>query len=160
MSEDGTTFKEKLISFSLAGTSGLALVFVIYLTVKEILKKTNDSFVLKDQYTIYFVTLVIISLLFKMMLIDTALKEETAFKNSCSMYLSTFVPEYFLNLAYSCMAIKAIFLYLNAKDTKKSYQERNKGRLRVANILSIIYLSILSLVLLLRCLNTCQRDKV
>ena len=153
--EDGTTFKEKFISFSLAGTSCIALVLVLYLTVKEIFKKTNDSFVLKDQYTIYFVTLALISLLFKMTLIDTAIKEETAFKNSCSMYLSTFVPEYFLNLAYSCMAVKAIFLYLNIKDTKKSYNERNKFRLRVANILSIIYLTVLTVVLFLRCLNTC-----
>jgi L-asparagine transporter-like permease len=95
-----------------------------------------------------------------MMLFDTAIKEETAFKNSCSMYLSTFVPEYFLNLAYSCMAVKAIFLYLNIKDNKKSYNERNKFRLRLASILSIIYLSILTVVLFLRCLNTCQRDKV
>ena len=81
MIEDGTTFKEKFISYSLAGTSGMALFFVIYLTVKEILKKTNDSFVLKDQYTIYFVTLVIISLLFKMMIIDTALASTNRFNS-------------------------------------------------------------------------------
>lgn len=46
--EDGTTVKEKFISYSLAATSGMALILVLHLTVKEIFKKTNDSFVLKD----------------------------------------------------------------------------------------------------------------
>jgi hypothetical protein len=133
--ENGKTAKEQFINYSLAATSGLAIVVVLYLTVKEILKKTNDSFVLKDQYTIYFVTLAVMSLLFKMVLIDTAIKEETGYKNSCSMYLSTFVPEFFLNLAYSCMAIKAMFLFLNCKDSKQSYQDHNKKRQRIANIL-------------------------
>lgn len=138
----------------------MAIVFILYLTVKEILKKTSDSFVLKDQYTIYFVTLTVISLIFKITIIDTQLKEETSFKNSCSMFLSTFVPEFFLNLAYTCMAIKAVFLWLNIRDTKNSYNERNKGRLRVANVLYITYLSVLTAVMFLRCLNTCQREKV
>jgi hypothetical protein len=90
-------------------------------TFKDIFKKTGDSFVLKDQYTIYFVTLVIIGLFFKVLIIDAYLKEEITTRNSCSMFLSTYIPEFFVTLAYTCMLIKALFLMTNIKDTKESY---------------------------------------
>jgi hypothetical protein len=74
--------------------------------------------VLKDRYTIYFVTLVIIGMCFKVLIIDALLKDEISVKNSCSMFLSTFVPEFFVALAYTCLMLKTIFLYINFKDTK------------------------------------------
>jgi hypothetical protein len=131
---------------------------ILYLTFKEIFKKTGDTFVLKDEYTIYFVTLVVICLFFKILIIDALLKEEIRTKNSCSMFLSTYVPEFFLTLAYTCIAIKSIFLYLNIKDSKETYQRRNRKRKQYADIALIIYLAFLMAVMFLRCMNTCQAD--
>lgn len=110
------------IASTLAVCSVGEIVFILYLTFKDIFKKTGDSFVLKDQYTIYFVTLVVIGLFFKLSIIDALLKEEISTRNSCSMFLSTYVPEFFVTLAYTCIALKTVFLFKNIKDSKQSYQ--------------------------------------
>ena len=91
---------------------------VLFITMKEIFKKTGDSYVLKDQYTIYFVTLLVIGLFFKTLIIDAHYKEEIRSRNSCSLFLSTFVPDFFVALAYSCLMIKALLLVKNASETK------------------------------------------
>ena len=133
---------------------------ILYITFKDIFKKTGDSFVLKDQYTIYFVTLVVIGLFFKVLIIDAYLKEEISTRNSCSMFLSTYVPEFFVTLAYTCIVIKAYFLLKNISDTKESYGENNRKRKRIADIALLVYLMMLMTVMFLRCMSTCQRDKV
>ena len=114
--DDPTT--QHVVAISLAIFSFCEICFVLYFTAKEIFKKTGDSFVLKDQYTIYFVTLVTIGLFFKILILDALLKGEISTRNSCSMFLSTFVPEFFITLAYTCLMLKAVFLYLNTRDTK------------------------------------------
>ena len=69
-------YSETVVSVLLAVSSFAEISFVLYLTVKEIFKKTGDSFVLKDQYTIYFVTTVVIGLFFKILILDARMKEE------------------------------------------------------------------------------------
>jgi hypothetical protein len=71
------------------------------------------------------------------------------------MFLSTFVPEFFITLAYTCIMLKSVFLYLNMKDTKQSYSDSNKKRKKIANISLMVYLGLLLLVMFLRCCNTC-----
>ena len=106
---------------TLAFAAAAEIVLVLYITMKEIFKKTGDSYVLKDQYTIYFVTLLVIGLSFKLLIIDAYFKEEIRSKNSCSLFLSTFVPDFFVALAYACLMIKSILLVKNFRETKQSY---------------------------------------
>ena len=163
MSTDKDSFdsvKQTAVAWTLALSSGVEIVLVIYLTLKEIFKKTGDSYVLKDQYTIYFVTLVIIGLSFKLLIIDALFKDEIKTKNSCSIFLSTFVPDFFVALAYACMMLKTFFLLINFNDTKQSYQQNNKKRKKYSNIGLLVYLGILLVMMFLRCCNTCQRDRV
>ena len=152
--------RQKVVAISLAVFSFGEICFVLFFTAKEIFKKTGDSFVLKDQYTIYFVTLVTIGLFFKILILDALMKNEVGTRNSCSMFLSTFVPEFFITLAYTCLMMKSVFLYLNTRDTKQSYQTTNKRRKRIAEIALLVYLGLLLVVMFLRCCNTCQRDRV
>ena len=105
-------------------------------------------------------TLVIIGLSFKMLIIDALYKDEIKTKNSCSIFLSTFVPDFFVALAYACMMLKTFFLLINFNDTKQSYQQNNKKRKKYSNIGLLIYLAILLVMMFLRCCNTCQRDRV
>jgi hypothetical protein len=114
--------------WTLAAAAGAEIFLVLYITMKEIFKKTGDSYVLKDQYTIYFVTLIVIGLSFKLLVVDSYFKDEIRAKNSCSIFLSTFVPDFFVALAYSCLMIKSWFLVKNFTETKQSYQENNKKR--------------------------------
>lgn len=51
MSTDKDSFdsvKQSAVALTLALSSGVEIVLVIYLTFKEIFKKTGDSYVLKD----------------------------------------------------------------------------------------------------------------
>jgi len=112
---------EGVVSWTLAAFAGAEIFLVLYITMKEIFKKTGDSYVLKDQYTIYFVTLLVIGLTFKLLIIDSFIKGEIQSKNTCSMFLSTFVPDFFVALAYSCLMIKSIIILMNVKDTKSTY---------------------------------------
>jgi hypothetical protein len=51
MSSDKDSFdsvKQTAVAWTLALSSGVEIVLVIYLTLKEIFKKTGDSYVLKD----------------------------------------------------------------------------------------------------------------
>jgi len=45
---DVDTFKQSLVASILAVSSLAEIVLVLYLTMKEIFKKTGDSYVLKD----------------------------------------------------------------------------------------------------------------
>ena len=110
-----------MIAWTLLAAAAAEIVLVLYITMKEIFKKTGDSYVLKDQYTIYFVTLLVIGLSFKMLIIDAFFKEEIQSRNSCSLFLSTFVPDFFVALAYACLMIKSILLVKNFGETKQSY---------------------------------------
>lgn len=112
------SLKQSAVAWTLAMSAIAEIILVLYLTLKEIFKKTGDSYVLKDQYTIYFVTLVIIGLSFKILIIDALFKDEIKTKNSCSIFLSTFVPDFFVALAYACMMLKTFFLLINFNDTK------------------------------------------
>lgn len=76
------------------------------------------------------------------------------------MFLSTFIPEFFVALAYTCIMLKSVFLYLNLRDTKAGYEENNKKRRKIANYSLLIYLGLLMIVMFLRCCNTCQRHIV
>ena len=149
-----------MIASSLAAGAVIEIVLLLYVTFKNIFKKTEDSFVLKDQYTIYFVTLSVIGLLFKVLILDALMKQEITTRNSCSMFLSTYVPEFFVTLAYTCIAIKSLFLILNIRDTSEIFQQRNAKRKKIADISLGTYLALIMIVMFLRCVNTCQRDKV
>jgi len=149
-----------MVAWTLAMSSVGEIGLVIYLTLKEIFKKTGDSYVLKDQYTIYFVTLIIIGLSFKILILDALYKNEIKTRNSCSIFLSTFVPDFFVAIAYACMMLKTFFLLINFSDTKQSYQHNNKKRKKYSNIALLVYLTILLIMMFLRCCNTCQRDRV
>ena len=95
-----------------------------------------------------------------MLILDALFKDEIKTKNSCSIFLSTFVPDFFVALAYACMMLKAFFLLLNFSDTKQSYQKNNKRRKKISNTALLVYLGILLLMMFLRCCNTCQRERV
>jgi hypothetical protein len=109
---------EGAVAITLAAFAGAEIFLVLYITMKEIFKKTGDSYVIKDQYTIYFVTLLVIGLTFKMLIVDSYIKKEIQSKNTCSMFLSTFVPDFFVALAYACLMIKSFLILKNVKDTK------------------------------------------
>ena len=95
-----------------------------------------------------------------MLIIDALFKDEIKTKNSCSIFLSTFVPDFFIALAYACMMLKAFLLLLNFSDTKQSYMQNNRRRKKVSNTCLMVYLVILLIMMFLRCCNTCQRDRV
>ncbi len=64
------------ITWVLGVAAGLELCFVLFITVKDIFKEKKENYILKDQHTIYFVTLVVIGLTFKMLVVDSLLKDE------------------------------------------------------------------------------------
>jgi hypothetical protein len=117
-SKNNTSTYEGAVAWTIATFAGAEIFLVLYITMKEIFKKTGDSYVLKDQYTIYFVTLLVIGLTFKMLIIDSYIKKEMSAANTCSMFLSTFVPDFFVALAYACLMIKSFLILKNVKDTK------------------------------------------
>lgn len=66
-------------------------------------------------------TLIIIGLTFKLLIIDSLYKNEISDQKACSMFLSTFVPDFFVAIAYACLMLKSIFLLINFRDTYDSY---------------------------------------
>ncbi len=105
-------------------------------------------------------TLIVIGLTFKLMIIDSLFKDEIRDHQSCSMFLSTFVPDYFIAIGYACLMLKAVFIIINFKDTKESYQEENKERMKKANKWLLGYSAVLTCVMFLRYFNTCERQKI
>lgn len=105
-------------------------------------------------------TLLVIGLSFKILIIDAYVKNEIQSKNSCSLFLSTFVPDFFVALAYACLMIKSLLLLINFNENKQSYQEKQKKRVKYSNIGLFVYMIILLIMMFLRCCNTCQRDRV
>lgn len=67
-------------------------------------------------------TLLIIGLSFKVLILDSFFKDEIRAKNSCSIFLSTFVPDVFVAIAYACFMLKVVFVWKNFNENKAMYQ--------------------------------------
>jgi hypothetical protein len=73
-SDSNQNTQDALVASTMSAAAAAEIVLILYITMKEIFKKTGDSYVLKDQYTIYFVTLLVIGLSFKILIIDAFFK--------------------------------------------------------------------------------------
>ena len=69
--------------------------------------------------------------------------------------MSTFVPDFFVALAYACLMIKSALIVRNFSESKQSYQENQKKRVKYSNFGLMAYMIILLMMMFLRCCNTC-----
>lgn len=83
---------------------------------------------LKDEYTVFYVTFVLIGLFFKLLVIDTYYKDELEKKNSCSMFVSTYLPEAFFLLGTYLFMQKTALLQYIVKDNETTYRQKQKIR--------------------------------
>ena len=70
-------FEQALVVWSLFGLSLTFIIGITYTTLRDLLKYDHEHLsVLKDQYTVFYITFVILSLVFKLAIIDTHIKDE------------------------------------------------------------------------------------
>ena len=101
----------ELIVFIIAGCAAAEIVFIVYSLLRDINKITANTFVLKDENTVYFLMFLTVGLFFKILLIDTFYKDEINKDDfSCSIFVSDYVPQVFLVLAISVYMLKIIHL--------------------------------------------------
>lgn len=99
----------------------------------------------------------ILSLTFKLAIVDTYFKDEIKNARVCSMFISDYMPQFFIALSSVLVSAKAILLVFLSKDTLTSYRTSHTKRQRIANyIISPIYL-MLFVLMNFRFTRTCYR---
>lgn len=92
MAYDDLSIENLVTVWSLFTLALLMMIIILYYTIKDIIKSAQNLFVLKDEYTVFFVTFIIIGLFFKIFVIDSYYKKELGKARSCSMFISAYVP--------------------------------------------------------------------
>jgi len=151
-------FEQALVVWSLFGLSLTFIIGITYTTLRDLLKYDHEHLsVLKDQYTVFYITFVILSLVFKLAIIDTHIKDEIKNARVCSMFISDYMPQFFIALSSLLVAAKAIMLALVERDTLQTYELNKKSRLqRSSFVLSPIFL-VLFILMNFRFTRTCFR---
>ena len=150
--------KEAIVVWSLVACSFATITAITYFTYKDLMKFNHDYLsVLKDPFTAFFVTFSFLSLLLKMTIIDTYFKNEVDTTRSCALFVSDYLPQFFIALSSALVSIKLIMLVIINKDTLESYKKNQSKRLKIAAwILAPIYL-FLFIMMNLRFTTTCYR---
>ncbi len=79
--------------WTLFGSSLVMLGYIVSRTFKDIMKSDREYLsMLKDSYTIFYTVFVILSLIFKLFIIDTYFKIEIRTGRRCSMFISDYMP--------------------------------------------------------------------
>ena len=115
---------------------------------------------LKDEFTVYYVTYMLIGLVFKLFLIDTYYKENIDDENSCPLFISGYLPQIFILMAICVFMIKSLMLQIVLQDNEEKYRYNHKGRVGLANWVFRLFQLILFIILMLRYLNNCYPDKI
>ena len=150
--------EEALVVWSLAGLSLTLIIAIAYYTIRDLMKHDEQHLsVLKDQNTVFFVTTALLSLTFKIAIIDTYFKNEIKNARVCSMFISDFMPQFFIALSSVLVAVKAILLVFVSRDTLSSYKKSYKMRQRRATLLMTPIYLILFILMNLRFSRTCYR---
>jgi predicted nucleic acid-binding Zn ribbon protein len=134
----------------------------IYMTLFRDLMKFDREYlsVLKDQHTVFFAAFILLSLLFKLFILDTYYKDEMNTPRVCSMFISEYMPEFFLALSCLLVTAKAIMLTMMHFSDKsaESYNKNKKRRERHTNRILILLFIALFLIMNFRFVNTCYRS--
>ncbi len=84
---------EGLTVWTLFGSSLMMAGYIVSSTFKDIMRSDREYLsMLKDSYTIFYTVFVILSLLFKLFIIDTYFKDEIRSGRKCSMFISDYMP--------------------------------------------------------------------
>ena len=79
--------------WSIFGLSLTWIAAISYTTVRDLMKYDSDHLsVLKDQYTVFYITFVLLALTFKLAIVDTHFKDEIKNARVCSMFISDYLP--------------------------------------------------------------------
>jgi hypothetical protein len=114
---------ENLVVWSIFALSVCMIGGITYLTLRDLMKYDQEHLsVLKDQYTVFFVTFALLGLLIKISILDTNIKDELHLSRSCSMFMSDYLPQFFITLSSLLVAAKSVnIVLLIKKDTQENY---------------------------------------
>ncbi len=76
----------------IATASSVEIMAILYIVIRDLMKNTRNIFVIKDNFTVYFIIYILIALTFKIFLIDTYYKGELKHKRKCSFFISEYIP--------------------------------------------------------------------
>ena len=159
MSSETTVVAEALIVWSQFGLSTLLIGAIAFLTLRDLLKYDKEHLsVLKDHYTVFFVTIALSGLLFKLAIVETHLKGEVENPRRCSMFISDYLPQFFITICSILVAVKGILLAIVNKDTYSSYIENKHRRLKVAAYVTTPIYVVLFICMNMRFMLTCYRE--
>jgi hypothetical protein len=116
---------EAAIVWSLVGCSSFSLASITYFIYKDLIKFNHEYLsVLKDSFTAFFITFSFLSLLLKMTIIDTYFKDEVDNQRSCALFVSDYLPQFFIALSSVLVSIKSVILIIINRDTLQTYKKQ------------------------------------
>ena len=99
-----------------------------------------------------------LSLIFKLFIIDTYFKDEIKIARLCSMFISDYMPQFFLDISCCLVSAKAVMLYLMSKnDTIATHIQNSKRRNSISNKILLFVFFGLFVLMNIRYTNSCYR---
>ncbi|CDW82050.1 UNKNOWN [Stylonychia lemnae] len=148
-----------IVVWSMAGFSIIQIIWILTFSIRDIIKSTQLSYVLKDRFTVYYVVYILIGLSFKVLVLDSYYKDYLDSRKACSNFVSEYIPHVFVILTVAVAMFKIQILSRVSWDTLESYKKFQKYRvnksLLIFRVIQVIYI----LFLILRAVNTCSDQK-
>jgi len=157
--DDLNTAYEGAVVWTLFGTSLIMIGVIGTRTFKEIMKFDREYLsMLKDSYTVFYAAFAIMSMIFKLFILDTHYKDEIRSSRRCSMFISDYMPQFFLAISSCLVAAKAVMLlFMSKKDNIENHVANRNKRYKVSGIVLLTLIVILSIIMLVRFINSCYR---
>lgn len=164
----------EVIIWSLFGLSAVEIAGILFFMQHGLFKATEQQYVHKDYYLVFFVTFTVIALLFKLIILaslqqiyvqdDSVKGRETGFiaDISCQIFLNSHVPQVFITMAVFVILLKTRLLYFTTQakiGELNKFKDEQKKRLKRSTLLLRIFYLTTYVFLAIRYITTCNTDK-
>lgn len=112
-----------IIVCAIFGVSIFEFILIIYIVIRDMIKKVKSTFVIKDHFTVYFIIYSLLTLVAKLFLLDTYYKNKLfSHTLNCSQVVSEFCPQLLLVISFCIFWIKTMILSSISLDTCDSFK--------------------------------------
>ena len=108
MAKSHITSEGMAVVWSVAGISVFQIFWIMFYSIRDMIRSTQNNFILKDDFTVYFVVYMIIALCFKILVVDSYYKEMLVKRRSCSNFIAEYVPQIFIVVGVSIVMFKTM----------------------------------------------------
>ena len=157
---------DQLVIWSIFGLSVIEIIVILYVSQQNLIKIAKSQYVHKDHQIVYFVTFIMIALIFKLVILVSLQQIESSDIQpgksitdlNCQVLLHTHVPQVFIVSAILIILIKSVIVNSNTQEKDLEFKQRQKRRLKCQSLIITLFQSATYILVLVRYFGSCNSN--